>query len=157
MRIVPLIAPLSAGLLTIALAGCAVKQTPQQTAQPANSSTQGTTLVQTGEVINVRDLTVSGGRTSGVGPFVGGVLGAIAGSNVGGGYGRTAAAIGGTVAGGAAGQQIERSGATSKVTEVTVRFPNGDVRTYNVDPEETFRIGDTVKVTTSQGTTRLTR
>jgi outer membrane lipoprotein SlyB len=157
MPTVPLTAPLSAGLLAIALAGCAVQQSPQQTAQPANSSTQGTTLVQTGEVTNVRDLTVSGGRTSGAGSFVGGVLGAIAGSNVGGGYGRTAAAIGGTVAGGAAGQQIERSGATSKVTEVTVRFPNGDVRTYNVDPKETFRIGDTVKVTTSQGITRVTR
>ena len=72
-----LIAPLSAGLLAIALAGCAVQQSPQQAAQPANSSTQGTTLVQTGEVTNVRDLTVSGGQTSGAGPFVGGVLGAI--------------------------------------------------------------------------------
>jgi outer membrane lipoprotein SlyB len=153
MPIVPLISSLSAGLLAIVVAGCA----GQQPSQSPTSSTQGTTVVQTGEVTNVRDLTVSGGRTSGVGSFAGGVLGAIAGSTVGGGYGRTAAVIGGTVAGGATGQQVERSGAISKVTEVTVRFPNGDVRTYNVDPLESFRIGDTVKVITTQGITRVTR
>jgi outer membrane lipoprotein SlyB len=151
---IKLIVPMSAtGLMAIALAGCAT----QQPSPPSSSSTQGSTVVQFGEVANVRDLTISGGRTSGVGAFVGSVVGAIAGNNVGGGYGRTAAAIGGTVAGGAAGQQVERSGATSKVTELTVRFPDGDVSTYNVDPKETFRIGDKVTVTTSQGTTRVTR
>jgi outer membrane lipoprotein SlyB len=139
------------GLMAIALAGCATQR------PSPSSSTQGSTVVRFGEVANVRDLAISGGRTSGVGAFVGSVVGAIAGSNVGGGYGRTAAAIGGTVAGGAAGQQVERSGATSKVTELTVRFPDGDTSTYNVDPKESFRIGDKVTVTTSQGTTRVTR
>jgi outer membrane lipoprotein SlyB len=121
------------------------------------SSTQGTTMVQIGEVTNVRDVTVNGGPTSGVGSFVGGVLGAVAGSNVGGGYGRTAAAIGGTVAGSVAGQRIEGAGNSSKTTELKVRFPDGDERRYNVDPKETFRVGDTVKVTTSRGVTTVTR
>ncbi|MEN3295009.1 MAG: outer rane lipoprotein SlyB [Burkholderiales bacterium] len=139
----------AAGLMAIALAGCATQQ--------PSSSTQGSTVVQFGEVADVRDLTVSGGRTSGAGSLAGSVLGAIAGSNVGGGYGRTAAAVGGAVAGGAAGQHVERSGATSKVTELTVRFPDGGVSTYNVDPKEAFRVGDKVTVTTSQGATRVTR
>lgn len=141
------------GLSAIALTGC----TTRQASQPSMSSTQGTTLVQTGEVTDVRDRTISGGRTSGFGAFLGGLLGAIGGNNVGGGNGRVAAAIGGTVAGSAAGDRIERSRDFSKVTELTVRFPGGGVRTYNVDPNETFRVGDTVKVTTSQGVTRVTR
>ncbi|MEN3363721.1 MAG: outer rane lipoprotein SlyB [Burkholderiales bacterium] len=114
-------------------------------------------MVETGEVTQVRDVSVSGGRTSGVGSFVGSVVGAIAGSNIGGGYGRTAAAIGGTVAGGVAGQRVEQSGSGSRFTELTVRFPNGDVRIYNVDPSENYRIGDTVQVSASQGTTRVLR
>jgi outer membrane lipoprotein SlyB len=150
MRIVSL--P-TATLLASTLIGCATQPPPQQMI----SSTQGTTLVQTGEVTNVRDVTVSGGRSGGVGSLVGGVLGGIAGSNIGSGYGRTAAAIGGAVAGGAAGQHVERSGGTTRITELTVRFPSGDVRTYNVGQGETYRIGDTVTVTTSQGTTQVTR
>jgi outer membrane lipoprotein SlyB len=139
-------------LLAIALTGCATRAS-----QPPVSSTTGSILVQTGEVTNVRDVTVSGGRSSGVGSLVGGVLGGLAGSTVGGGYGRTAAAVGGAVAGGVAGQRVERSGATTKTTELTVRFPNGDERTYNVDPGESFRIGDTVKITTGEGKVRITR
>ncbi|MDB5771691.1 MAG: glycine zipper protein [Burkholderia sp.] len=151
MPVVPVIASFSAAaILALGVAGCA-------THQPTTSSTQGTTLVETGEVTQVRDVSVSGGRTSGVGSFVGSVVGAIAGSNIGGGYGRTAAAIGGTVAGGVAGQRVVQSGSGSRFTELTVRFPNGDVRTYNVDPSENYRIGDTVQVSASQGTTRVLR
>jgi outer membrane lipoprotein SlyB len=121
------------------------------------SSTQGTTLVRKGEVTDVRDVTVSGGRSSGVGSLVGGILGGIAGSSIGGGYGRTAAAVGGVVAGGAAGQRVENAGATTRMMELTVRFAEGDVKTYSVDPGETYRIGDMVTVTTAQGATRITR
>lgn len=151
MSTLPLLVRLCvAGMIGCIVAGCA---TPQGTA----SSTLGTTLVQVGEVTNIRDITLAGGRTSGVGSFLGSLVGAIAGSQVGNGYGRTAAAIGGTVAGGVAGQKVESAGNTSKVTELSVRFTDGAVRTYNVDPGESFRVGDKVKVVTSQGTTRVTR
>lgn len=144
----------SLGAVTLlAIAGCATQQAPQ----PLVSSTQGSTLVQTGQVTNVRDVTVSGGHSSGVGALVGGVLGGLAGSTIGGGYGSTAAAVGGTVAGGVAGQKLARAGATTKTTELTVRLSSGEERTYNVDPGESFRIGDTVKITTREGHTRITR
>lgn len=140
-------------LLALGLSACAARSTP-----PAPvSSTQGTSIVQTAEVTDVRDVTVRGGGSSGIGSFVGGVLGGIAGSQLGGGHGRTVAAIGGAIAGGAAGHQIEESGVVTKTTALTLRFPNGDVRTYDIGPEETYRVGDVVKVTTTQGLVRITR
>lgn len=144
-------ARLSIGLLTVALlAGCASQQS-----QPA-MSTQGTTLVQTGQVINVRDVTVRGGRPSGLGAFAGAVLGGVAGSRIGTGHGSTVASIGGALAGGMAGQHVEESAASNSMTEVTVRLDSGEIRTFNVEPGAAFRIGDTVKITTSGGETKVT-
>lgn len=120
-------------------------------------STQGSTLVRMAQVTNVRDVTVRGGRPSGIGSFVGAILGGVAGSKVGSGTGSTAAGIGGALAGGMAGQHLEESGTGSSTTELTVRFENGDIRTYQIDPSEHFRIGDTVKVTTANGVTRVIR
>lgn len=147
MRIVPLLA----AILLVA-AGCAA----QRPAQPMISSTEGSTLVEIGQVTNVRDVTIAGGQTQGIGSFVGGVLGGLAGSTIGGGYGRSAAVIGGGLAGGVAGHEIQKASAVRKVTEVSVRFTDGSVRIYNVEPEEPFRIGDKVKVITNNGITRIT-
>lgn len=145
--------PGSMMLSTVVLLASCASQPPAQS--PA-SSTTGTILVRTGQVTDIRDVTVRGGRTSGLGSFVGAILGGVAGSTIGSGHGSTAAGIGGAVAGGMAGHQIEQSGASRSSTELTVRFDNGDVRTYSVEPGEHFRIGDTVTVTTSNGVTRVT-
>ena len=136
----------------------AILQTACASTPPAPlMSTQGTTLVQTAQVTDVRDVTVRGGRPSGVGSFVGAILGGIAGSRIGSGNGSSAAGIGGAVAGGMAGQRVEESGMSNSATELTVRLANGDVRIYRVDRAEQFRIGDTVKLTTSNGITRVTQ
>lgn len=119
-------------------------------------STQGSTLVQTAQVTDVRDITVRGGRPSGVGSFVGAILGSVAGSRIGSGTGSAAAGVGGALAGGIAGQRVEESGMGSSATELTVRLANGDTRTLRVDRAEQFRIGDTVKLTTANGMTRVT-
>ena len=120
-------------------------------------STQGSTVVRSAAVINVRDVTVQGGgQSSGLGSFVGAVLGGIAGSTIGSGNGSAAATVGGALAGGMAAQHMAQSRARNSYTEVTVRFDNGDERTYSVDAGEHFRIGDTVKVTIHNGVTRLT-
>jgi len=119
-------------------------------------STQGTTLVQTGQVINVRDVTIRGGRPSGIGAFAGAVLGSVAGSTIGSGHGSTIASIGGALAGGMAGQHVEESAAKDSRTEIAVRLDSGEIRSFNVDPGTRFRIGDTVKVTTRAGVTSIT-
>jgi len=119
-----------------------------------SSSTEGTTLIQAGHVVDVHDVTSVGGQTTGIGALVGGVLGAVAGSNIGGGYGSTAAAIGGSVAGGYAGHQMEAS-TPRKGTAVTVQLENGDQRVFNTDSAETFSVGDAVRIVTNGASTRI--
>lgn len=148
MRIV---LPLSASLL------CACAS--EQPAQPVSMSTQGTTMVRRAIVVNVRDVTVQGEArpSSGLVSFAGAILGGIAGSKIGNGNGSAAASIGGAVAGGMAGQHVEQSGGARRYVELTVRFDNGDERTYTVGFGEDFRVGDTVQVTATNAVTRISR
>lgn len=139
-------------LSIVMLAGCASSPPAQQV-----MSTQGATLVQTGQVTNVRDITVRGGRPSGLGSFLGAILGGVAGSKVGSGTGSTVASVGGAVAGSMAGQRVEQSGQSRSSVELTIRLDNGEERTYQVDPNESYRTGDMVKIVTSGGVARVTR
>ncbi|HYD95636.1 MAG TPA: glycine zipper 2TM domain-containing protein [Noviherbaspirillum sp.] len=145
--------PLSATLLGAALlAGCASGRPPETV-----MSTQGSTLVQTARVTNVRDVTVHGGRASGVGSMVGAILGGVAGSRIGSGTGSAVAGVGGAVAGSMAGQRLEESNKSSASTELTVQFDNGEVRNFRVDAGESYRIGDRVTITTANGISKVTR
>ncbi|RJF97766.1 glycine zipper 2TM domain-containing protein [Noviherbaspirillum saxi] len=133
------------------LPGCASSPPPPSTI----SSTQGTFLVQTAQVTNVKDVVLRDGRSTGLGSFVGSILGGVAGSKIGSGTGSAVAGIGGAVAGGMAGQHAEQSGSGRSTTEVTVRLDNGELRTFAVEPGESFRVGEMVKVTTNNGLVRL--
>lgn len=142
----------SISVVTMALlAGCA--SNPPEPLM----SVQGSTMVQTGRVTDVRDVAVHGGRPSGVGSFIGTILGGVAGSKIGSGTGSTVAGIGGAVAGGMAGQRMEESGKTSASTELTVQLDNGERRTYRVNPGDPYRIGDTVRITTVNGVSTVAR
>jgi outer membrane lipoprotein SlyB len=138
-------------LATLLLAGCA--SNPPETIM----STQGSTIVQTGRVTDVRDITVRGGRASGAGSFIGTILGGIAGSRIGSGNGSTAAGIGGALAGGMAGQRIEETGKSNSSTELSVQLDSGENRTYRVDPTESYRVGDAVRITTVNGVSTVKR
>lgn len=133
------------------IAGCA-SPPPTQTVM----STQGTTLVRTAYVTQVRDIAVRGGSDSGVGTAVGAVLGGLAGSTIGSGNGRTAASIGGAIVGGMAGRHIERTARSSTTTELTVRFDGGEMRTYRIEDDANFRVGDKVKVINGHDGVRIT-
>ncbi len=132
------------------VSGCASQQAPS-----GMSSTQGTTVVQTAQVTNVRDVTVYDRRSSGIGSMVGAVFGGVAGSAFGSGDGKAIATIAGAVGGSLAGQHVEQTNASRSSTELTVRFANNEVQTFQVEPGETFRIGDTVKVVTNNGISRV--
>lgn len=119
-------------------------------------STQGSTIVQTGRVTNIRDTVVRGGHPSGVGSFIGAIVGGVAGSKIGSGTGSTAAGIGGALAGGMAGQRVEEAGKSSSSTELTVQLDSGENRTYRADPGEPYRVGDMVRITTVNGVSTLT-
>lgn len=151
LKIMRTVLPLSVSLL----AACA----SQQPASSVTMSTEGTTMVRSATVVNVRDVTVRGdsNQSSGLVSFAGAILGGIAGSKIGNGSGSAAASIGGALAGGMAGQHAEQSGATRRYSEVTVRFDNGDERTYTLDPGQDLRIGETVQVTAHNALTRISR
>ena len=120
-------------------------------------TTKGSTLVQTGRVTNIRDVAVHGGRPSGVGSFIGTIVGGIAGSKIGSGNGSTAAGIGGAVAGGLAGHRVEEAGKSSASTELTVQLDGGESRIFRIEPEEPFKVGDAVRVTTVNGVSKVAR
>ena len=56
------------------------------------------------------------------------------------------------------GSVLVRSGQVTEAHGIvlTVRFHNGDVRTYQIKPDEAFRAGDKVMITTGAGGTRIT-
>lgn len=120
-------------------------------------STKGSTIVETGRVTDVRDVTIRGGRPSGVGSFIGTIVGGVAGSKIGSGTGSTVAGIGGAVAGGMAGQRVEESGKSNASTELTVQLDSGERRTFRIDPGEPYRIGDAVRITTVNGVSTVAR
>lgn len=119
------------------------------------ASTQGTTVVQGGQVTEVRDVMHRGGRGSGIGSFVGAILGGVLGSNVGSGHGSTVASIGGAVAGSMAGQRMEESSMSSSSTEVVVRLDSGELRNFQLPAGERYRVGDAVRVTTTNGLSQI--
>jgi outer membrane lipoprotein SlyB len=145
---------LASTLLSSALLTACASSTPDSRML---ASTQGTTLVRSGQVMEVRDVAIQGGRTSGLGSVVGAVLGGLAGSAVGGGNGSTVASIGGALAGGVAGQQVEQSGNQRRMIDVSVRFDNGDVRNYRIESDQPVRVGDTVTISTGPEGTRIVR
>jgi outer membrane lipoprotein SlyB len=135
---------------TVLAAGCAAPG-----GMGDSSSTEGSTLVRIAYVTDIRDVTLHGNQHSTAGSVLGAVLGGIAGSNVGSGYGRGLATAGGAVAGSMAGQRLARTGGTP-ITRLTVRTEEGDLQTYDVGPEETFRVGDKVRIITNKNLTRIT-
>ena len=147
------ILPLTFWIAAAAFGGCASQP---DFAPVAGSSTQGTTLVQAGHVTDIRDVTLYGSRNSGFGATVGALLGGIAGSNVGSGLGRAVATTAGAAAGGVAGQRAGEAHRDTTISRLTVRLENGDVRTYDIESGEPFRIGEPVKIITTAGKTRIT-
>lgn len=50
----------------------------------------------------------------------------------------------------------ERTGANQTVTELTLRFDDGKIRSINIEPGQIFRPGERVKVTSRRGNIRIT-
>jgi outer membrane lipoprotein SlyB len=86
------------------------------------------------------------GEGSYLGTIGGGVVGALLGSQVGGGNGRTAAQIAGALGGAYAGHAIEGNARKSSHYEVLVRLQNGAAQTVIFAAEPGYRVGDKVKI-----------
>jgi len=85
------------------------------------------------------------GDGSGLGAVAGGVVGAIAGKQVGGGRGRNVMSVLGAVGGAFAGNAIEKNVKKSKSYDITIRFEDGTSRTLSQPTPPVWRTGDRVR------------
>ena len=92
--------------------------------------------------------TQADGRTSGAGALLGGVVGALAGNQVGSGSGRTAATVAGGVAGAAIGNRVEgnRNATGQELYQINIRMDNGEYRTVTQDSVYDLRVGNRVRM-----------
>jgi outer membrane lipoprotein SlyB len=112
--------------------------------------------VRTGTIVSIRDINIQGGSTGGtlVGAGVGGLLG----NQFGGGSGRTAATVGGALVGGALGSQAGQSMNSRRGIEIDVSLDQNRERisvVQEVNPRESFFVGDKVRVMVGGGRTRV--
>lgn len=141
------------GLCVLMLAGCATQPNSGSVYRSGEAGREQ--LVRMGVVESVRNVTIDKGQ-NGVGTLAGGALGGLAaGRNIGSGSGALAAGIVGALAGGIAGQRIESGATRQPGVEITVRLDNGELRAITQDADESFRVGERVRLVSSGRTTRV--
>lgn len=90
---------------------------------------------------------VQQGETNGTGAVIGGVLGAVAGNQIGDGSGRTVATVAGAAGGAYVGNRVEKSRREKVVGyRVHVEMPDGTPRTFREDQIGGMQVGDRVRV-----------
>ena len=156
MRNITRLSALSAGALAFTmLAGCMTNPTspyPVSTSPYPATSTYPVAGTEWGRVINVEYMPVGTAAPQSnniLGAVVGGLAGAVLGSQVGGGSGRTAATVLGGVAGAAIGNQVMRNQQgvlTTPGYRITMQSDQGVIRTYEVPATGDLRVGDRVRV-----------
>ena len=110
--------------------------------------------VQTGVVEHVREIVIEGTQ-SGIGGVAGGAVGGIGGSEIGHGKGSRAGAVGGAVLGGVAGGALEEVATRKKGYEITVRLDTGRTIAIAQEADETFKVGERVRIVTGGGVSRV--
>jgi outer membrane lipoprotein SlyB len=139
-------------LTALALAGCAYPG--RGAADYRGYQTRTELSVRFGVVESVKPVRIDA-QNSGLGAASGAALGGIAGSTVGGGSGQAAGAIVGAVAGGIIGYNVEQDANQRNGIEITVLLDGGRYIAVVQEADETFRVGDRVRVLSGQGTTRV--
>jgi outer membrane lipoprotein SlyB len=133
--------------------GCASRLTGESFSRDEARTPQ---KVELGTVEHVRDVIIEGTKSQ-IGAGAGTIVGVIAGSTVGEGKGSRIASVLGGVVGGMAGAAAEEGLTRVQGVEVTVRLESGKTIAVvqQAVPEETFAVGDKVRVTTVHGNTRV--
>ena len=135
----------------IALAGCAGGLGGKDYSRDQARSAQE---VQMGIVESVREVNIEGTKTP-IGAGAGAVVGGVAGSTVGSGKGSVVGAAVGAVLGGLGGAAVEEGVTRQKGVEITVKLDSGRLIAVTQAADETFNVGDRVRVLSGGGTTRV--
>ncbi len=148
-----LIAVLLAVSVSVAMSGCASNLSGDSYSRDEARMPQ---QVQYATVEQVRPVKIEGTKTP-IGAGAGAVIGGVAGSTAGGGRGSAVAAAVGAVAGGLLGAAAEEGITREQGVELTVRYDNGQTVAIvqAASKDETFRVGDKVRVLTVNGNTRV--
>lgn len=138
---------------TLSLGGCV---SSQQGDVFSRGETRTAQQVATGTVESLRPVKIEGSKSL-VGPAAGAAVGGIAGSSVGGGKGSLVGAVIGAVGGGLAGSAAEEGLTRTQGVEITVKEDSGTTRAYvqEMRDGEVFKVGDRVRITTVNGTARV--
>lgn len=110
--------------------------------------------VQMGIVEAVREVNIEGTKTP-IGAGAGAVVGGVAGSTVGSGKGSVVGAAVGAVLGGLGGAAVEEGATRQKGVEITVKLDSGRMIAITQAADESFRVGDRVRVLSGSGVTRV--
>jgi outer membrane lipoprotein SlyB len=131
---------------TAVLSGCA-SNAPANNAYNSNSGyasapVQGSGTIDSIQVIQGR------AQTGGGGAIIGGLIGAVAGNQIGSGGGRTAATVAGGVAGAVVGNNVEknRAGDGPEMYQINIRMENGEFRSVTQDTVGDLRVGNRVRL-----------
>jgi outer membrane lipoprotein SlyB len=129
------------------LGGCASNSQPNYANDGYRSGYDNTASAGYGTIESIQ-VTTSENRTSGAGAIVGGLVGALAGNQVGSGGGRTAATVAGGVGGALVGNRVEqnRNADGQQMYAVNVRLDNGERRTVVQDNVYDLRSGNRVRI-----------
>lgn len=111
--------------------------------------------VQQGRITSIRYVKIEGGTTAGT--ILGGVAGGVLGNQIGGGAGKTLATVGGAGLGAVAGSHAQQSMGSRQGIEIQVRIDGGGSLsvTQEVNPRESFSVGDRVRVLGNGGRARI--
>ena len=135
----------------IALGGCASGVGGKDYSRDQTRSVQE---VQMGVVESVREVNIEGTKTP-IGAGAGAVVGGVAGSTVGGGKGSVVGTAVGAVLGGLGGAAAEEAITRQKGLEITVKLDSGRMIAITQAADETFQVGDRVRVLSGGGGTRV--
>jgi outer membrane lipoprotein SlyB len=129
------------------LGGCASNPAPTYANGGYRNSYDNTASAGYGTIESIQ-VTSGEGRTSGAGAVVGGLVGALAGNQVGSGGGRTAATVAGGVGGALIGNRVEqnRNPEGQQMYAINVRLDNGEYRTVVQDSVYDLRNGNRVRI-----------
>ena len=139
-------------IATLALGGCASNL---GSTDYSNNQARSVQEVQTGVVTNVRQVSIQGNQQLPIGALAGAAAGGIAGSEVGGGNGRIVGGVLGAVLGGMGGNAIQNQVNTQKGLEITVRLDSGRTIAITQGADEMFYVGDSVRIVSGNGVTRV--
>lgn len=135
------------------LAGCASSLTGDSYSREDARRVQ---TIRMGTIESLRPVKIEGTKTP-IGAAAGTAVGGIAGSGIGGGRGSMVAAVIGAVAGGMLGAAAEEGITRTQGVEITVREDDGVLRSYvqAVNPNQVFRVGERVRISTVNGQARV--